>query len=267
LRSKDDFGMIDNKKRMAKASRNKRQRAERSQTTKKISEQKVLGANGRMEWLHPRALFDEGAHTAVYPYAQLKEILRLDDVRDAVLDETCFLEELAGRAVVDPFYELIWTLNGCAGVFTSHVAVTPPGYPPPYTWAKAYVASAIILLSRNSNDHQNAAGVQAATAELLRTIASSPLVEGQNPTGWYVSVGPVNVIFTNEMSKTTFADTSVTSDRRGFGCQLIIGGAANSRLNASARWSRAAAFVGDTLKQVQHSSGAIPAPAHQHIRY
>src|SRR5437879_459878 len=102
-------------------------------------------------WRAP--LVDEGPTTAVYPYVQLREILDPADCRRAVLDETLPLEEEFSREIVQPYYDLLWTLNCGVGVFTSHTAVAPPNHKPPFSWAKSYVAVAIILLSRHQGEH------------------------------------------------------------------------------------------------------------------
>ena len=47
---------------------------------------------------------DEGIRTAVYPYSKLRSILRPEDCRLAVLDESAVFEREFGNALVVPFY-------------------------------------------------------------------------------------------------------------------------------------------------------------------
>ena len=49
------------------------------------------------EWLWIENLLDEGSKRALYPYPLLNNILRRDDCREAVLDETGALEHEFGR--------------------------------------------------------------------------------------------------------------------------------------------------------------------------
>jgi hypothetical protein len=207
-------------------------------------------------------LLDEGLSTAVYPYVHLKEILTPEDCRRAVIDETEALEVEFGRAIVEPLYKLLWTLNRGAGVFTSHIVVAPPSHPPPFPWAKSYVAVAIILLSRNQTEHRDEKAVTACVDELGRIIS----IEGptQDATGWRVSVGPCNVIFTTEMSLTTFSAV-LPGDTKGYGCQFIVGGAASNRPHAAQRWGGALNFVNRAIQRRQQGDNVQPAPPHRHL--
>jgi hypothetical protein len=203
----------------------------------------------------------EGPLTAIYPYAQLREIQNPADCRRIALDETSPLETEFGALIVQPLYDLLWTLNCGAGVFTSHTAVAKPGHRAPYDWAKHYVAVAIITLSRNNAEHFDSDACQQACDELGCIItATAPT---QDYTGWYLSVGPCSVTFTSDMSLTTF-QSFLPGDTNGFGCQLIIGGSANNRRTAALRWSKAITFVNDNIKRTQTGTNAIPAAPHQH---
>lgn len=142
------------------------------------------------------ALIDEGLLTAVYPYIQLHEIQRPEDCRRGILEETLPHETEFGSTIVQPLYDLVWTLNRGAGMFTSHTAIAPPNQKPPYDWAKHYVAVAIITLSRNHNDHLSQEACLQTVDELGRIISAS--APTQDHTGWYLSVGPCNVIYTSE---------------------------------------------------------------------
>jgi hypothetical protein len=210
-------------------------------------------------WLAP--LLDEGAATAVYPYAQLREILTPGDCRRAVLDETQPLEVEFGQALVRPLYDLLWSLNCGAGVFTSHTVVAPPNHQPPVDWAKSYVAAATIILSRNQREHYDQSACAASVDELARIISAS--APTHDATGWHLSVGPCNVIFTRDMAVTTFR-SFLAGDTKGYGCQLVIGGAANSRRTAAIRWSQAVTFVNNAIQRTQHLKGTTPAAPHRH---
>jgi hypothetical protein len=207
-------------------------------------------------------LIDEGLATAIYPYVKLKEILCPDDCRRAVIDETEVLELDFGHATVEPLYKLLWTLNGAGGVFTSHIVIAKPNHPPPFAWAKSYVAVAIILLSRDRKEHQNEKAVTACADELGRIISAEEPT--QDSTGWRISVGPCNVVFTTEMSLTTFGAVSL-GDTIGYGCQLIVGGAASNRRRAAQRWGGALNFVNIALHRKQQGDNVQPATPHRHL--
>jgi hypothetical protein len=59
-------------------------------------------------WRKP--LLEEGERTAIYPYAQMREIQFREDCRRAVISETQPLETEFGESMLSPFYELIWTI-------------------------------------------------------------------------------------------------------------------------------------------------------------
>lgn len=197
----------------------------------------------------------------MYPYTQLREIQRPEDCRRAVIDETQALEDEFGQATVQPLYDLIWVLSCGAGV-TSHVVVARPHVRSPFDWAKTYVAAAVIILSRHPSEHFDKDACMNSVDELVRIItAQAPT---RNFTGWYLSVGPCNVIFTREMSLTTFR-TLLPGDTMGYGCQIVVGGAASNRRTAATRWSQAVAFVTSAIRRTQHNANMIPAMPHRHI--
>jgi hypothetical protein len=102
---------------------------------------------GEHAYLYVGQLIDEGPRTAVYPYAQLREMMAPEECRNAVLDETSTLESEFGLDLVQPLYQLLWTLNSSAGVFTSHTVAAPREHKPPLDWAREYVAVAVICLA------------------------------------------------------------------------------------------------------------------------
>jgi len=207
------------------------------------------------------SLRDEGPRTAVYPYVQLREILAPNDCRQAVLDQTEALEVEFGRPILQPLYDLLWTLNGNVGVFTSHTVSAPRSHRPPYDWATDYVAIAIICLSRNERDHLSQDACIEMVNELGRVI--SRYAPEEDTSGWRISVGPCNMIFTPEMSLTTFRSL-LPGDTKGYGCQLIVGGAAGKRHRAASRCSRALAFVNTAISRAVQNN-AIPATPHRHL--
>ena len=210
-------------------------------------------------WRAP--LVNEGPTTAVYPYVQLREIQTPADCRSAIIDETGPLETEFGPVTVQPAYDLLWTLNCGAGVFTSHTVVAPPHRQPPYAWAKQYVAVAIIVLARDQREHSDQDTCMHAADQLGRIISAR--APTRDSTGWYLSVGACNVIFTREMSRTTFR-SSLPGDVRGYGVQLIVGGAANNRRTAAIRWSHAVTFVNDAIRRTQQGENVMPAVPHRH---
>ena len=193
---------------------------------------------------------DEGNHAAVYPYEQHKVIAKAEDCRPTVLDETLQLESEFGRPVVEPLYKLLWTLNDF--VQTSHTAVAPKAapVPPQCEGARDFVAVDIVCVqssltgvrgSGNYGKWFDRDGGDACADELCRILVS---VEGvRNTDGWYIAVGPCVMTYPPTLG-------------RGFGCELIIGGAANGRSEAAERWSRAVSFVDDALHSLRQWEGA-----------
>jgi hypothetical protein len=205
---------------------------------------------------------DEGLRTAVYPYVQLKEILKPADCRHAILDESQALEAEFGLVAVQPLYNLLWTLNCASGVFTSHTGIAPRNHPPPFEWARCFVAAAIILLSRNRSEHHDEKCAMACADELGRLIGSQPST--RLTTGWNVSVGLCNVLFTTEMDLTTFRSVLPT-DAKGYGCQLIVGGAASNRSKAVQRWGDALHFVNSAIQRTQRGDNVRAEAPHRHL--
>jgi hypothetical protein len=206
-------------------------------------------------WLFVAELEDEGEHTAIYPYEQLREIQSADAVRSAVFDETKALEDQFGPSAVAPLHRLIWVLNGNRGVFTSHTAVAPVTHASSFSWAKAFVGAAIIMLSRDKAEWHDRAAVNQTCQELLRALNAAGVPD--NTTGWRISVGPVNVIF-------DYPHPLGLAQRPGFGTQLIVSGSANSRPKAAERCAAAASFVSDALEALQRRAGQRPAPPFRH---
>ena len=206
-------------------------------------------------WLFVSELQDEGERTAIYPYEQLREIQSADAVRSAVFDETKALEDQFGPSPVAPLHRLIWVLNGNRGVFTSHTAVAPVTHPSSFSWAKAFVGAAIIMLSRDKAEWHDRAAASQACQELLRALNAEKVPD--NTTGWRISVGLVNVIF-------DYPHPLGLTQQPGFGVQLIVSGSANSRPKAAERCAAAAAFISEALEGLQRRAGRSPAPPFRH---
>jgi len=79
---------------------------------------------GSPPWLYTSLIEDEG-HPALYPYAQLRNILAPEDVRVAIKDECGPLECEFGPHMVEPFYRLVWLMNTLPALFATHVNVAP----------------------------------------------------------------------------------------------------------------------------------------------
>lgn len=216
-------------------------------------------------WLHwLEAPLDEGRKTALYPYAQLNEIRTLQEARSAVLDETGTLEEEFGKGVVDGLYALVWRLNTAHGVFTTHTVVSTKGHPTPYEWARHYVAAQILFLSRERHHHYDLDVSKDLARSLGSMISDAAATLPGDTTGWYVQLGAVNFTF---LVVAKAAGSTRPDDLRevpGFGCSLIVGGAASSRRVAAERLNRAAGFIARILRDAQEAPGINPAPPHIH---
>jgi hypothetical protein len=210
-------------------------------------------AHQNLSWLHWREMpFDEGTNTAHYPYAHLNEIRSIEEARAAVLDETGAIENEFGKTVLGGFYELIWRLNTAAGVFASHTAVAPKGYHPPYEWARHYIAAQILILSREAYHHYDLDACKDLTRELGRVVSASTAFSADT-SGWYAQLGIVNMTF---IVTAKVAGSTCENDLRelsGFGCSLIVGGAASSRRVAAERLNRAAGSIARILRDAQEA--------------
>ena len=218
-----------------------------------------------LSWIRKGALIDEGTHTAVYPYFKLRNILKPEDARTAVIEETQTLEQEFGTSLVAPFYRLVWALNTGKEICTSHTAVSPPGCNPPFEWARHCVGTEIIILPRNQAEQHERRVTEEMVSELGRTLIESPFLAGQNTKGWLVTILPVNINISYETVRLG-PDGGVEKgvrDCRGYGCRLVISGSASSRQNACERWSRRVCFTADTLEHLQKTTGA-PGPPHKH---
>ncbi|OFW10366.1 MAG: hypothetical protein A3G20_10070 [Acidobacteria bacterium RIFCSPLOWO2_12_FULL_59_11] len=125
-------------------------------------------------WLRLGAIIDEGRKTALYPYPKLGNIPNLAGAGEAVLEETERLEKEFGRSLIEPFYRLIWTLNTCAGVCTSHIAVSRPNHKSSFAWARHYLGAQVTTLSRNSSDRLYRRIADRMVTELRSTLLASP---------------------------------------------------------------------------------------------
>ena len=219
-----------------------------------------------LSWLRVGEIIDEGCRTAVYPYSKLRNISNRDDVRGAVLEETESLEDEFGRALIEPFYRLIWTLNSGKGVCTSHSVVSSPAHKSRFDWARHCVGAQLTLLSREPSDRLHRPVAYEMVKELYRTLLQSPFLKAQNLTGWLVIIRPTNVNFWEEkLAVGTSGQMRMQECKwRGYGCDLIVSGSASSRRKAGERWSRCAAFIADTLYELQVRNCALPALPYKH---
>ncbi len=213
-----------------------------------------------ISWLCRGTLLDEGMHTAVYPYFKLRNILKAEDARTAVLEETEPLEREFGRPLVEPFYRLVWTLNTGKEVCTSHTTVSKPDHKSPFEWARNYLGTGVTILPRNQTDQHNRRIAEEMVNELGRTLIESPFLARQNTTGWRVIIRPANINIGYEavLTKPDGRIESGVCDYRGYGCDIIISGSASSRRKACERWNSCVCFIADTLQ-------GGPAPPHDHF--
>lgn len=207
-------------------------------------------------WLYVSSL--EGERTsALFPYAQLRNILTREDVRLAVADECRLLEEEFGTALLEPFFDLIWLMNTNAGMFTTHTNVAPADRTPPFAWARTQVAAQIICLSRESWRHQHLPSSEALAAWLRRLVGKQN--PPRNTTGWMIATGPTPMTLLHLRHPDVpypYCDGDII-ERAGFGCVLRIRGCANSRSSAAERFQAAVSFVRDTFKRAL-DSGEVP---------
>ncbi len=138
-------------------------------------------------WLYESQIEGEGG-SALYPYAQLRNILAPEDVRAAISDECGPIETELGIHAVEPFHQLLWLLNTIPAFFTTHVNVAPRDLKPPFEWARTQVAAQIIMLSRNPTTHDHRAPAEALAAWLAKLLCSAPHVADSSE--WMISVGP-----------------------------------------------------------------------------
>jgi hypothetical protein len=215
-------------------------------------------------WLFESIYEAEGV-PALYPYAQLRNILSPQDIRPAVLDECGPLEAEFGRAAIDPFYRLLWLMNTTPAMFTTHTNVAPSHLKPPFEWARTQVAAQIIAHSRNPAAHDSRPATTALTAWLGGLIAKG--APASDTRGWMISVGltPMTLIRLRHVDAPYPYRDEDLIHAPGFGCVVRIRGCANSRSKAAERWRAAAAFIADLIGQAQQQGRLDRAEPHRHI--
>jgi len=221
--------------------------------------------SGLPSWLYESRIESEG-HPALYPYAQLRNILNPGDVRIAIKNECGPLECEFGAQMVEPFYRLLWLMNTLPVLFTTHVNVAPPDYKPPYDWARTQVAAQIILLSRNTATHDHRVPADALSAQLLKLISTARGVG--NSTGWMISVGPTPMTLIRLRTSDApypYRDEDLV-ETPGFGIVVRMHGCANSRTQAAQRWKGAVSVVADVIEQAQNQGQLGRVAPYQHVQ-
>jgi hypothetical protein len=206
-------------------------------------------------------------HPAMYPYAQLRNILKPADVPSAIGDECAALEQEFGQETVRPFYNLIWLLNTLPTLYTIQTQVAPRDLKPPYAWARTQVASQIILLTRDPIAHTDQRVAEAVNSWCLRLISERATQLNPNSAGWMISVGPTPVrLFRLRIpdAQYPYRDEDLT-EIPGFGSVLRIRGCANSRSKAAERWQAAVKFVADIIEQGQAQNHLGRAEPYRHL--
>jgi hypothetical protein len=227
----------------------------------------VLGKNARdapPQWLMVSRLEE---YPAMYPYAQLRNILKPEDVPSAIADECAPLEQEFGGEALRPFYHLLWLLNTLPSLYTFQTQVAPRDLKPPYAWARTQVASQIIVLPRDPTTHTDQRSVEAINSWWLRSISQCASQRTPNSTGWMISVGPTPV----RLLRLRIADApdqyrdEDLIEMPGFGSVLRFHGCANSRLQAAERWKAAVKFVAEIIEEEQSQNRLGRAEPHRHI--
>lgn len=202
------------------------------------------------QWVWPGRLQDLGDRAPVYPYNKLHNILKPEDVRPALLEDTGLLERECGIENVAPFYNLMWVLNGSAGITTSHAVA---GFDArvqqheAYMWAKTSVEAHITMISRHPEDWPKIEDANVAARELLDLLRQSR--PSGAIAGWCVGIFPSVVL---------------SPEGRGFGVGAEFVGFAGNRAMAARRWAAMCEFIAGVLLARQVKDGGLPAPPHIH---
>jgi hypothetical protein len=207
----------------------------------------------------------DGEHPAMYPYAQLQNILTPEDVPTAIADECGPLEQEFGGKVLEPFYRLIWLFNTLPSVYTIQTQVAPRDLKPPYPWARTQVASQIILMPRDPITHADKRVAEGICSWWLRLISENSAQRPQKSDGWMISVGLTPVkLFRLRLPDAPYPyrDEDLI-EIPGFGSILRFRGCANSRSKAAERWSAAVRFVANIAEREQARLGQ--AAPHRHV--
>lgn len=216
------------------------------------------------EWLCRSRLEGEGT-PALYPYAQLRNIVAHEDVRDAIKDECGPVENEFGLAFMEPLYRLMWRLNTLPALFTTHLSMAPRDLKPPLEWARTQVATQIIALSRNPAAHVDRASADALSDWLLELISTA---KGTTDTvGRMISVGPTPMTLIRlrrPEAPYPYRDEDLI-EIPGFGIVLRIRGCGNSRVTAAQRWSAAVKALAEVIEQAQNCRQLGNVRPHQHL--
>jgi len=203
----------------------------------------------------------------MYPYAQLRNILKPADVPRAIGDECAPLEQEFGTETVRPFYHLVWLFNTLPTLYTIQTQIAPRDLKPPYAWARTQVASQIILLPRDPTAHTDQRAAEAINSWCLRLLSERAHQLNPNSAGWMISVGPTPVrLFRLRIpdAQYPYRDEDLT-EVPGFGSVLRLRGCANSRSTAAERWRAAVKFVADIIEQGQTQNQLGRAEPHRHL--
>jgi hypothetical protein len=199
-----------------------------------------------IKWLLRGRIADEGPRTAQYPYTKLRNIQEPVDCRTAILDETDCFEREFGKALVQPFYDLVWEINVSPGVFTSHVACSSERFIP--AGFAAGVGALVVIQSRNFEDQATLQAIQGLCDCLCGTLASSPLARQLDPEGGWMEVRPTRVDFYCSPHPETGVMRATTVGRPGYACELITAGCGQSRSEAARGWGVMCSFAAAVLR-------------------
>lgn len=216
-------------------------------------------------WLHVSSLEGEGQRPALYPYAQLRNILKPGDVEVAVGDECAGLQKEFGLTLIQPVYELIWLLNTNATLFTTHTNVAPRDLKPPFEWARTEVAIQLVCLGRDMSSHKYLAAAETLAESFRRLLVKQP--GPRNPTGWMIATGPTPMTLIHLRRSDVpypYRDEDLI-ELRGFGCVIRIRGCGSSRISAAQRFGAAVSFVRDAFKQTLDNAEIGRATPHVHF--
>jgi hypothetical protein len=199
-----------------------------------------------IQWIVSQQLTEEGHRTAAYPYNKLGLILRPEDCRNAVLEESAPFESEFGHELVAPFYDLLWYLNTRSGIFTSHTAFSTEAFRPN---GNDGIAAHIVFLSRKYADWRSLEANNNVLNALGNRLANYALQQGHiRGTGEWINLRPIHVDYYCRVSD---EDNGILIEKpnpqRGYGCQIEICAMAESRREAAQKWSTTCVFILDAL--------------------
>jgi len=205
------------------------------------------------DWLSVEQLVDAGEHRALYPYPLLGNIRSASECRTCALNETEAFEEEFGRDLVQPLYNLLWRLNTIGDIFTSHTSVSPLDRKSPFEWAKAFIGSSMLIMTRDQQGRHSLQAAQGRAGMLARVLAGSKVVP-TDTTGWQIRLFPTTVNLAYQTGLGTPDGNIIipqgNEERTGFAHEIVITGSAGNRRRAAERWARAITFVCETLEHL-----------------